>query len=137
MVKRTIRITKETDEQIRSAAKLRGYATPSVFLRAAIKRELGTDEGCATRAEGQATASVEQVRDELRRIKRGQQALFAFLDSFAKVMLTCLPEPTDDAMDAAVARARGRHARLLKATGQAMLGDSQLAMQDLVNHAER
>ena len=39
-------------------------------------------------------------------------------------------------MEAAVARARGRHARLLKSAGQAMVGDSQLAMQDLVNHGE-
>ena len=39
-------------------------------------------------------------------------------------------------MDAAVARARGRHIRLLKTAGHAMAGDSQLAMQDLVNHGE-
>jgi len=39
-------------------------------------------------------------------------------------------------MEAAVARARGRHARLLKTAGQAMVGDSQLAMQDLLNHGE-
>jgi hypothetical protein len=40
------------------------------------------------------------------------------------------------AMEAAVARARGRHARLLKSAGQAMVGDSQLAMQDLVKYGE-
>jgi hypothetical protein len=39
-------------------------------------------------------------------------------------------------MEAAVARARGRHARLLKIAGQAMVGDSQLAMKDLVNRDE-
>jgi hypothetical protein len=59
--------------------------------------------------------------------------LFAFLDSLAKVVLTGVPEPGGEAMEAAVARARGRHARLLKSAGQAMVGDSQLAMQDLVN----
>jgi hypothetical protein len=50
--------------------------------------------------------------------------------------LTCVPEPGGDAMEAAVARARGRHARLLKSAGQAMVGDSQVAMQDLVNRGE-
>ena len=39
-------------------------------------------------------------------------------------------------MEAAVARARGRHARLLKIVGQVMVGDSQLAMQDLVIRGE-
>ena len=58
------------------------------------------------------------------------------MDSLAKVLLTCVPEPGEGAMEAAVARARGRHARLLKTAGQAMVGDSQLAMQDLLNHGE-
>ena len=60
----------------------------------------------------------------------------AFVDSLAKVLLTCLPEPGGEAMEAAIARARGRHARLLKSAGQAMVGDSQLAMQDLANRGE-
>lgn len=64
------------------------------------------------------------------------QSLFAFVDSLAKVLLTGVPEPGGEAMEAAVARARGRHARLLKSAGQAMVGDSQLAMQDLVDGGE-
>ena len=40
MPKRTIRLTDAIDERIQSAAKLRGYSTPSAFLRAAIKKEL-------------------------------------------------------------------------------------------------
>ena len=40
-------------------------------------------------------------------------------------------------MEAAVARAQGRHTRLLKSAGQAMVGDSQLAMQELVIHGDR
>src|SRR5271168_4642819 len=51
-------------------------------------------------------------------------------------ILTCVPEPGGEAMEAAVARARGRHARLLKSAGQAMFGDSQVAMRDLVNRGE-
>lgn len=33
------------------------------------------------------------------RLGRAQQALFAFVDSLAEVLLTCLPEPSE-AMDA-------------------------------------
>lgn len=76
-------------------------------------------------------ASIEQVREVIR-LARAQQALFALVNSLAKVMLTCTPEPAGEAMQAAVAKAQARHARLLKNAGQSM-GGSQLDMQDLVN----
>ncbi len=46
-------------------------------------------------------------------------------------------KPDIHALEAAVARAQGRHARLLKSAGQAMGADSRLAMQELVKHGER
>ncbi len=39
-------------------------------------------------------------------LERSQQALFALLDSLAKIPLTCIPEP-DIHAEAAVARAQG------------------------------
>jgi Arc/MetJ-type ribon-helix-helix transcriptional regulator len=136
MPRRTIRLTTDTDDRIQSAAKQRGYSSPSSFLRAAIQKELGEREDGMVGAEERLAASIEQVRREVFRLGRTEQALFAFVDSLAKVLLTCLPEPGGEAMEAAVARARGRHARLLKSAGQAMVGDSQVAMQDLVNRGE-
>jgi Arc/MetJ-type ribon-helix-helix transcriptional regulator len=136
MPRRTIRLTTDTDDRIQSAAKQRGYSSPSSFLRAAIQKELGEREDGMIGTEERLAASIEQVRREVFRLGRTQQALFAFVDSLAKILLTCLPEPGGEAMEAAVARARGRHARLLKSAGQAMVGDSQVAMQDLVNRGE-
>jgi Arc/MetJ-type ribon-helix-helix transcriptional regulator len=136
MPRRTIRLTADTDERIQSTAKLKGYANPSSFLRAAIDHELSGREDAMIGTEERLAASMEQMRREIFRLRRAQQALFAFVDSLAKVLLTCLPEPGGEAMEAAVARARGRHARLLKSAGQAMIGDSHLAMQGLVNYGE-
>lgn len=136
MPRRTIRLTPEADERLQSTAKLRGYANPSAFVRAAIDNELSGREDTMIGAEERLAASMEQVRREIFRLGRAQQALFAYVDSLAKVVLTCVPEPGGEAMEAAVARARGRHARLLKSAGQAMVGDSQLAMQDMVNRGE-
>ena len=132
MPRRTFRLTADTEERVQSTAKLRGYANPSAFLRTAIDHELRGREDMIIGAEERLAASMEQIRREVFRLGRAQQALFAFVDSLAKVLLTCVPEPGGEAMDAAVARARGRHAQLLKSAGQAMVGDSQLAMQDLV-----
>src|ERR1700686_13026 len=136
MPRRTIRLTPDTDKRLQSTAKLRGYANPSAFLRAAIDHELSGREEVIIGAEERLAASMEQIRREVFRLGRAQQALFAFVDSLAKVLLTCVPEPGGEAMEAAVARARGRHARLLRSAGQAMVGDSELALQDLVNNRE-
>src|ERR1039457_690124 len=136
MPRRTIRLTADKQEQLQSTAKLRGYANPSAFLRTAIDHELSGREDVIIGAEERLAASMEQIRREVFRLGRAQQALFAFVDSLAKVLLTCVPEPGGEAMEAAIARARGRHARLLKSAGQAMVGDSQVAMQDLVNRGE-
>jgi Arc/MetJ-type ribon-helix-helix transcriptional regulator len=130
MARRTIRITAEMDKKLQSAAKVRGYSTPSALMRAAIEKELQGRSNAD--AEEKIAASFDQVRREILRLMRTQQALFAFVDSLAKVLLTCLPEPDGESMEAAVAKARARHARLLKAAGQAMLGDSQLAIEDLI-----
>ena len=137
MPRRTIRLSADADERLQSAAKLRGYANLSVFLRAAIDHELSEREEATIGAEQRLATSVEQISREMFRLGRTQQALFAFVDSLAKILLTCIPEPGGDAVEAAVATAQRRHARLLKSAGQAMVGDSQLAMQELVNRGER
>jgi hypothetical protein len=136
MPRRTFRLTADKQEQLQSTAKLRGYANPSALLRTAIDHELSGREDVIIGAEERLAASMEQIRREVFRLGRAQQALFAFVDSLARVLLTCVPEPGGEALDAAVARARGRHAQLLKSAGQAMVGDSQLAMQDLVVRGE-
>jgi hypothetical protein len=73
------------------------------------------------------------MRREIFWLGRGQQALFADVDSLAKVLLTCIPEHSQDG---AIARAKDRHNRLVKSAGSATVGNSQAAMLDLVNRAE-
>ena len=136
MAQRAIRFSETTDQGIQEAARKRGFSSPTAFIRHSVEQELSVRSAELVGAEERIAASVEQVRREVFRLGRAQQALFAFVDSLAKILLTCVPEPGGEAMEAAVARARGRHARLLKNAGQAMVGDSKLAMQDLVAHGE-
>jgi hypothetical protein len=69
---------------------------------------------------------------EIRNLRLGQQALFAFVDVLAKTLLTCVPEPPRDAYDQAVARGKARYDRFLKSVGMAMVGDSQAALSELL-----
>ncbi len=79
MPRRTIRLTDAIDERIESAAKLRGYSSPSAFLRAAIKKELDERvEGTRRSAEEKIVGSIREVRQDVRRVERAQQALIRF-----------------------------------------------------------
>ena len=118
------------------AAKQRGFASASAFIRYAVEQELLGRRDELTGAEARLVGGIEQVHREQLRLVRIQQALFAYMDTLTKTFLTCVPEPPADARAQAVAVARERYDRLLKSAGRAMAGESKLAMHDLVAHVE-
>src|SRR5271170_2922962 len=128
-----VRLTREDQRQVEETARTRGYANPSAFIRAAIRNEL---DGRAelTGTDDRMGAGFDRVSHDIFRVGRGQQALFALVDAFAKAVLTCVPEPPPEARAQAIARARDRYDKLVKAAGQAMSGDARAAMKDLVEH---
>jgi Arc/MetJ-type ribon-helix-helix transcriptional regulator len=126
MPRRTIRLSAEADERLQSAVKVRGYANPSAFLRAAMDHELKGREETMLGAEERLATSIDHITREISRLGRAQQALFALVDSLAKILLTCIPEPDGEAMEAAVTRAKGRHVRLLKSAGQAIAAQGRV-----------
>lgn len=123
-------------KEIEAAAHQRGFASSSAFVRYAVEQELSGRQDGLTGAEERLAGSIEQARRDLFRLMRVQQALFAYMDTLAKTILTCVPEPPGDAKPQAVARAKERYDRLLKSAGRAMVGESKVAMQDLVAHVE-
>lgn len=135
-VKLTVRLSGDEQIQVRRTAKDRGYLSPTAFIRAAIRNELIGREGELTEAEQRIAATLERESRDIFRVYRGQQALFAVVDTLVKTFLTCVPEPPRDGMTQSVARARDRYVRFVKAAGQGMVGDSHAAMQDLVNRAD-
>ena len=102
-----------------------------------MNQELGGRGDHLDGIEDRLAATIEQMRREVFRLSRAQQALFAYVDSLAKVILTCMPEPPHEAKPQAIARAKERHSRLLKSAGASMVGDSQAALQDLVRPGEQ
>lgn len=131
-----VRVSEDEQHQVEKAAKDRGYLSPSAFIRAAIRNELSGRDGELTEAEQRIAATLERESRDIFRVYRGQQALFAVVDTLVKTFLTCVPEPPRDGMTQSVARARDRYVRFVKAAGQGMVGDSHAAMQDLVNRAD-
>ena len=136
MQPRAIRLSEETMKAIEAASKERGFNSASAFIRYAVEQELAGRREDLTGTEERLVGSIEQVRREQFRLIRMQQALFAYVDTLTKTLLTCVPEPPSDAKSQAVAMAKERYDRLLKSAGRAMVGESKLAMHDLVAHVE-
>ena len=133
---RAARLEPELDKRVELATKGGGFSNPSSFIRAAIERELAGRESGVNAAEERIAASLDRLAREIRGVKLGQQALFAFVDSLVKTLLTCVAEPPRDAYDQAVARGKVRYDRFLKSVGSGMVGDSQAAMTELLKHGE-
>lgn len=136
MPQRAIRFSETTNKQIEEAAEQRGFASPTAFIRYAVEQELSGRRENLAGTEERLAANAEQLRRELVRLGRAQQAMFAYLDTLGKTILTCIPEPPADARSQAVARAKERYDRLIKSVGRAMVGDAQAALQDLSAHVE-
>lgn len=133
---RGLRIDGRLIGRIERAASDGGFSNPSAFMRAAIERELAGRESGVDAAEERIAASLDRLAREIRSVKLGQQALFAFVDALVKTLLTCLAEPPNDAYDQAVARGKLRYDRFLKSVGASLAGDSQAAMTELLKRGE-
>lgn len=134
---RGLRIEELLVGRIEHATKEGGFSSPSAFIRAAIERELAGRESGVDAAEERIAASLDRLAREIRGVKLAQQALFAFVDSLVKTLLTCVAEPPRDSYDQAVARGRVRYDRFLKSVGAGMAGDSHAAMAELLKRGEQ
>lgn len=78
-------------------SRARGFASATAFIRYAVMQELSERQERLTGAEERIAATLNRVRKDAFRVARAQQAFFAYLDTLTKALLTCLPEPPDDA----------------------------------------
>jgi hypothetical protein len=132
---RGMRLSETTYKAVVQAAKARDYASPSAFMRAAVEKELRGGDTTLNESEQRISASLEKYSKQVRRVSTGQQALFAYVDALAKVILTTLPDTDEDTRKAAAARGKLRYSRFLKSVGTNMVGEAQAALTELVNRA--
>lgn len=132
---RGMRLSEATYKAVVQAAKTRDYASPSAFMRAAVEKELRGADSTIGESEQRISASLEKYSMQVRRVSTGQQALFAYVDALAKVILSTLPDTDEDTRKAAAARGKLRYSRFLKSVGANMVGDAQAALSELVSRA--
>jgi hypothetical protein len=130
---RGMRLSEATYKAIVQAAKTRDYASPSAFMRAAVEKELRGVDATLDESEHRIAASLEKYSKQVRRVSIGQQALFAYVDALAKVILSTLPDTDEDTRATAAARGKLRYSKFLKSVGANMVGDAHAALSELVN----
>jgi hypothetical protein len=130
-----MRLSDATYKAVVQAAKVRSYDSPSAFMRAAVEKQLRGVDATLDESEQRITASLERYSKQVRRVSTGQQALFAYVDALAKVILSTLPDTDDDTRATAVARGKLRYSKFLKSVGANMVGDAHAALSELVDRA--
>lgn len=131
-----VRMSETARKEVTEAAKMRKYESPSAFIRAALDKELRGSDSTLNESEQRISASLERNLKEIRRVSIAQQALFAYVDALAKVILSSLPETDEEGRKSAVARGKLRYSRFLKSVGANMSGDAGEALSALVNRAQ-
>ncbi len=130
-----VRLSAAIHSQLAATAKDRGFPSSSAFVRALLQQatlgESATLDAIASQAK-----VLDRLHNYLLRGLRDHQALFAYVDSLTKLLLTCLPEPAGEELQPAIAKAQQRHARLLRTVGRAMAEESKSMLQELSGNAE-
>ena len=127
----TVRVPGDLATKLQAEAEKRGFDSPSAFVRHAIQSELRQGESAVNQVEERIAATVNRLAKEVRAVHTAQIATFAFVDAFAKVFLTCVPEPPNEMVDQAKARAKRRYEKFLISVAQGMAGESKGALKEL------
>ena len=84
---RAVRLTEALDQRLQAEAKKKGFASTSAFVRTAIENELSSTGKADAQLEERFAASFDRVCREVMKFGNAQQALFAFTDALARMLL--------------------------------------------------
>jgi Arc/MetJ-type ribon-helix-helix transcriptional regulator len=136
MAQKTVRLPNPVQKRLTAEAHKRGYPTTSALIRAAIENELDGRQAAFDAAEQRIAGTLERLGKEIRRLDTAQHAQFALIDALARVILLCMPDPPADVRSQALASAKHRHQKLLRAAALSMRGDARTALTTLVSHGQ-
>jgi hypothetical protein len=111
----------------------RGFRSANAYVQAVIIKDMRNSISEQNDREA-FVASLDRLAKEIRTIHTTQQALFAVVDSLARLFLTCIPEPPLNALDQAKRRARLRYDRFLLSVAQNMMSDARATLTELVDN---
>jgi len=117
---------------MKRTAQARGFRSANAYVQAVVVKDMR--DSTSDQADRDAfVASLDRLAKEIRTIHTAQQALFAALDSLARLFLTCIPEPPPNVLDQAKRRAKLRYERFLLSVAQNMTSESRATLTELMD----
>src|SRR5262245_52577816 len=87
-----LRLAEDQLRVMKRTAQARGFRSTSAYVHAVLARDMRDSTSDHDNREAFA-ASLDRLSKEIRSVHTTQQALFAVVDSLARLFLTCVPEP--------------------------------------------
>ena len=125
-------------DKVRAAVKERRFRTEQAFLIAACEHELERADNMEAMDDHEA-----RIVATLSNVAREVQALFtlvhthvALTNCLLQYVLTCVPEPPEEVLPAARARAKLRYAKMLRFAGQEV-ATNKATLEGVLAHGKR
>jgi hypothetical protein len=124
----------ELREQIRAAAKERGFRSEQAFILAACENELrrGENTDAATQFEARVAATLTNLAKQLQGLQTLAHAQVALTDVFLKYVMTCVVEPPEEALPTARVRAKLRYGELVRAAAEQISSKNRDTLKGMI-----
>jgi hypothetical protein len=124
----------EMREQIRAAAKKRGFRSEQAFILAACESELrrGENADATTQFEARVAATLTNLAKQVQGLQTLAHAQVALIDVFLKYVITSVVEPPEEALPAARVRAKLRYEELVRAAAEQISSKNRDTLKGMI-----
>lgn len=128
-----LRLDPDTKAKLEAAASQAGFRNLTAYVRQVLKTELkGKRESQqVSDMEQKTVATINRLSRDMNQLRVQILAAYCLLDGLAKVVLTCMPEPSPQMAEQATANAKRRYERLNRTVAQAMRGEGAAILKEL------
>jgi hypothetical protein len=126
-------------DRVRAAAKERGFRSEQAFILAACQNEMerGDSREGMDDLEDRIVATLLNVGREVQSLFTLVHTQVALTNCLLQYVLTCTPEPPEDVLPAARARARLRYSKILRLAGQEVATRNKATLEQVLESGKQ
>jgi hypothetical protein len=126
-------------EEVRAAVKKRGFRSEQAFLITACQNELerGDNTEAMDDLEARIVATLVNMGREVQSLFTLVHTQVALTNCLLQYVLTCVPEPPDEVLPVARARARLRYGKILRLAGQEVATRNKATLEQVLDSGKQ
>ena len=126
-------------DKVRAAFKERGFRSEQAFLIAACQNELEREDNADAMddLEARIVATLLNMGREVQSLFTLVHTQVALTNCLLQYVLTCVPEPPEDLLPAARARAKLRYAKILRLAGQEVATRNKATLEQVLESGKQ